>query len=595
MSVIKTLLLSTLISGAALAQDETINDGQFPIDLAEQEVAPNVILIITDDMGYGDFSFHGNRWIQTPNFDKLAANSIRWENFYVNPVCSPTRASTFTGRYYIRTKCVDTYLGRSMMASDEVTLAEALSGAGYKTGIFGKWHLGDNYPMRPSDQGFDTSLVLRGGGLGQPSDPIENDGRYTNPILFSNDQEVQTKGYCTDVFFEAAKKFISESKSNQQSFFAAITVNIPHAPFTDVPKDLLAKYQAVDLSGWGDEPKKLARIAAMIDNLDSNVGQLTELLEKEELLNNTVIIFMNDNGANTSRFNKGLRGKKGQVYEGGVRSPLWIQWPDKIKQGRDVSSSITAHIDIMPTVLDLCDMGVPDAFEFDGVSLAPQILNSESSDISVVDRAIIMQWHRGATAIRRRHFMIRRGDWKLLNPSKISSPAPDVGSYELYNLAEDPFEENDVAEANVDKVKELLAEYDNWFKDVSETRIRDLGTPYILVDRSHENPLVLTWQDRISKDWSYTEPGFWKLHFEHGGRCDIRLEFPSSFKRDLSGWTANLSIGRDVYTQVLANNDKHYVFPALNFTKGKHLLKSSFTSPDKKETISAYQVRLQHR
>ena len=589
MSVIKTLILSSIFSSTIIAQENFTPEDQSDL---EQQVPPNVILIITDDMGYGDFSFHGNRWIQTPNFDKLASNSARWENFYVNPVCSPTRASTFTGRYYIRTKCVDTYLGRSMMASDEVTLAEALSGAGYKTGIFGKWHLGDNYPMRPSDQGFDTSLVLRGGGLAQPSDPIENNGRYTNPILFRDDQEVQTKGYCTDVFFDAAKQFITNSKATQQSFFAAITVNVPHGPFTDVPEDLLAKYQAKDLSEWGNNPQTLARIAAMIDNLDSNLGELTDLLAKEELLKNTVIIFMNDNGANTSRYNRGLRGKKGQVYEGGVRSPLWIHWPEKVTEGRDIDTGVVAHIDLMPTILDLCNLGVPDAFEFDGVSLASQILDPESTNLITSKRPIVMQWHRGATPIKRRHFMIRKGDWKLLNPSKSDS---STDKFELYNLVEDPFEEDNLAASNTEKTTELLAEYDDWFKDVTETRIRDLGTPYILVDRSHENPLVLTWQDRISKDWKYDEPGFWKLHFEHQGRCDIRLEFPNDFDRDLSGWTASVSIGRDIHYQVIANNDKHYVFPALDFTKGKHLIKASFTSPDKKEVISAYQVRFQHR
>ena len=593
MSFFKFLSLSIFTCVALHAQDAS-SDRVAPPEKSEHltQQNPNVILIVTDDMGYGDFSFHGNQWIQTPMLDQLASNSARWKNFYVNPVCSPTRASVFTGRYYIRTKCMDTYLGRSMMAADEVTIAEALSGAGYKTGLFGKWHLGDNYPMRPSDQGFETSLVHRGGGLGQPSDPIENEGRYTNPILFHNNQEVQTKGYCTDVFFDAAKNFIKRSKNNQRSFFAAITVNVPHAPFYDVPEDLLKKYQNKDFSAWGKDKEALPKIAAMLDNLDTNIGKLTELLKQEELLNNTVIIFMNDNGANTLRYSNGLRGKKGQVYEGGVRSPLWIHWPDKIKEGRDINENVAAHIDLMPTILDICDLGVPEAFQFDGRSLAPQILNPGTQ---LPERPIIMQWHRGATPVSRHHFMIRQGDWKLLNPSNSALSRRDSQNYELYNLSSDPAETNNLAGSNKARVDSLLKQYDIWFKDVNETRLRDRGTPYILVDRFHENPLVLTWQDRISKDWSYSEEGFWKLHFEHDGRCDIHLEFPNTFNRDLSGWTAHLSIGKQKYSQKIANKDKHYVFPALNFTKGKHLLKASFTSPDGKEFVASYQIRLQHR
>ncbi|MFT5882059.1 MAG: arylsulfatase A-like enzyme [Crocinitomicaceae bacterium] len=593
MSFFKFLFLTSFTCATLYGQDAS-SDSDIQPEKTEYltQQSPNVILIVTDDMGYGDFSFHGNEWIKTPALDQLASNSARWKDFYVNPVCSPTRASVFTGRYHIRTKCVDTYLGRSMMAADEVTIAEALSGAGYKTGLFGKWHLGDNYPMRPSDQGFDTSLVHRGGGLGQPSDPIESEGRYTNPILFHNDQEVQTKGYCTDVFFNAAKNFIKRSKDNQQSFFAAITVNVPHGPFYDVPEDLLKKYQDKDFSAWGGDTQNLPKIAAMLDNLDANIGKLTGFLDQEKLIKNTVIIFINDNGANTLRYNKGLRGKKGQVYEGGVRSPLWIHWPEKIKNGRDINENIAAHIDLMPTILDICELGVPDAFEFDGRSLAPQILKPGTT---LPERPIIIQWHRGATPVSRHHFMIRKGDWKLLNPSNSNSPRRDSENYELYNLSNDPSETTNLAGSEKSRVESLLKEYDLWFKDVNETRIRDLGTPYILVDRTKENPVVLTWQDRISKAWSYKEDGFWKLRFEHDGRCDIRLEFPNTFDRNLSGWTAHLSIGKQKYTQKIASNDKHYVFPAMSFTKGKHLLKASFISPDGIEFVSSYQVRLQHR
>jgi arylsulfatase/arylsulfatase A len=173
--------------------------------------SPNVILIMTDDQGYGDFGVHGNELINTPHLDQLARQSATMSDFYVSPVCSPTRANLMTGRYNYRTGVVDTFKGRSMMHSTETTIAEVLADAGYATGIFGKWHLGDNYPLRASDQGFQETYLHRGGGLGQPSEPIENKRRYTNPVLFHNNQQIETRGYCTDLFFEAAARFINQA------------------------------------------------------------------------------------------------------------------------------------------------------------------------------------------------------------------------------------------------------------------------------------------------------------------------------------------------------------------------------------------------
>ena len=587
MTLLKLLLTAACVGSVLHAQDEVA-----PTPESDDVMPPNVILLMTDDMGCGDFSSQGNTFIKTPNLDRLAKSSVRWKNFYVSPVCSPTRASVMTGRYNIRTKCVDTYLGRSMMANDEVTIAEALNGFGYSTGIFGKWHLGDNFPMRPSDQGYEESLIHRGGGLGQPSDPIENNGRYTDPILFHNDKEAATQGFCTDVFFTAAKDFITKSKSNQRPFFATITVNVPHAPFTDVPKELLEKFKKQDLSAWGDNPEKLASIAAMIDNLDSNVGGLLDFLKEKELYKNTIIIFLNDNGPNTVRFNKKMRGIKGSVYEGGIRSPLWIHWPEAVTKGKDVTQNVAAHIDIMPTILDVCGLGVPDAFGFDGRSLAKQIVEHKS-ELPV--RPVVIQWHRGATPIRYHHFMVRHGDWKLVNPTNPQDLRLKSRNYELYNLKDDPTESSNLASQNDAKVRELLGVYEKWFDDVTESRIRDRGTPYILIDRKHENPVVLTWQDRLSTDWSYNTPGFWKLAFEHDARIDVLLESPDQMKGDLTGWKVNLTIGREVHSQPVGSDTSKVLFSAISAKKGKRTLKAEFVSPDGIKKLSAYQVRLIHR
>jgi arylsulfatase A-like enzyme len=204
---------------------------------------PNVVLIITDDQGYGDLGFHGNPKISTPNLDRLARQSVQFQSFYVSPVCAPTRASLMTGRYNYRTGVVDTYLGRSLMHPDETTLAEMLSSGGYRTGIFGKWHLGDNYPMRAIDQGFQTSLTLNGGGIGQPSDPVGGE-RYFDAILSRNGRWEKTKGYVSDVITDGAIEFIANNRS--RPFFAYLAFNAPHTPL-EVPAEKYAKYKEMNL------------------------------------------------------------------------------------------------------------------------------------------------------------------------------------------------------------------------------------------------------------------------------------------------------------------------------------------------------------
>ncbi|MEO0476114.1 MAG: sulfatase-like hydrolase/transferase, partial [Planctomycetota bacterium] len=215
---------------------------------ANANAKPNIIVIITDDQGYGDFGFTGNPVLDTPHLDAFAKQSTTFDRFYVSPVCTPTRASLMTGRYAQRTGAVDTYKGRAIMRAEEVTLAEVLRDGGYATGIFGKWHLGDCYPFRAMDQGFEQSLIHRGGGLGQPSEPIDNNRRYTDPILFRNGEQVQTKGYCTDVYFDAALEFIGKQSKADEPFFAYIATNAPHGPYHDVPEKLYEKYKAKDLS-----------------------------------------------------------------------------------------------------------------------------------------------------------------------------------------------------------------------------------------------------------------------------------------------------------------------------------------------------------
>lgn len=565
---------------------------------------PNVILIITDDQGWGDFGTHGNTIIETPHLDLLAKNSISWDNFYVSPVCSPTRASLMTGRYNQRTKCLDTYLARSMMATDEVTIAEALNGAGYATGIFGKWHLGDNYPMRPSDQGFEYSLIHKGGGLGQPSDPIENNKNYTNPILFRNNSEVTTEGYCTDLFFDEAIKFISDSAVSQRPFFAYIATNAPHAPFGDVPEKLLEYYKSKDIPSIlpesdKNDPKKIdtvQRIAAMITNLDQNIGKLILNLQTNKLLENTLIIYLNDNGPNTQRYTGKFRGVKSNVHEGGVRSPLWIHWPARFKSSNLITSSIAAHIDIMPTIMDACNLGIPEAFAFDGRSLLEKLSDPA---FELAPRPIIIQAHRGANLVRYHNFMLRDQQWKLSNNSGFGKTRLEKQTpFELYDLSKDPSESNNIAAEHPAEVKRLTALYNTWYDDVTQTRIRDKGIPDIIADKEQENPLILTWQDRISKNWGIKDDGFWKLFFATSTRADIIVYSATDQimgDHKLNGFTPVLQIGTEVYKGKPLTDQKLSLFEGINIPKGKHNIQAFFLSEDETQEIYSYQIRLIHR
>jgi arylsulfatase A-like enzyme len=484
---------------------------------------PNVILVITDDQGYGDFGVTGNPVIETPNLDALAAQSVWMKTFYVSPVCSPTRASLLTGRYNYRTRCIDTYVGRSMMDPAEMTLAEVLRDAGYATGIFGKWHLGDSYPMRPQDQGFQESLVHRGGGLAQPADPPGNDRRYTNPLLIHNGAIEQTSGYCTDVYFRNAMAWIEQSHAAGKPFFAYIATNAPHDPYHDVPEDLRADYATKDLAQLvavpTGQPVKhgrndtLERIAAMITNIDDNVGQLLAKLDTLGIAGNTLVVFMTDNGPQSPRFVGPFRGMKSEVFEGGVRAPLWMRWPGQLKPGL-VREETVAHIDLMPTILEVCKIPVPADLRMDGRSF--WALATGAGD-AWPERPIVIQSHRGDVPTRLHHFMIREGNWKLLHPSGFGRESfTGDPRFELYDVVTDPRESTNLAASQPEIVARLLADYNAWFDDVSSTRPDNYAPPRIRIGTPHESPTTLTRQDWRGGTWDTDAIGHWLVGIEEG-------------------------------------------------------------------------------
>ncbi len=452
---------------------------------------PNVLLIITDDQGHGDLGFHGNPKIRTPQLDKFARESVQFQRFYVSPVCAPTRASLMTGRYNYRTGVVDTYLGRAMMHPEEVTLAEMMAAAGYRTGIFGKWHLGDNYPMRPIDQGFQESLVHKGGGIGQPSDP-PGGGSYFDPLLQHNGTTVRAKGYCTNAFTDATMKFIEES--GEKPFFAYLAFNCPHTPLQVSEQDYLP-YSRMNLAS-GEFPAigqplprdpshdETARIYGMITNIDDNLGRLFQRLESLKLSGDTIVLFMTDNGPQQVRYNSGLRDRKGSVYEGGIRVPFFVRWPGRLQEGLKVDR-IAAHIDVAPTLLELCGISRPPGVSFDGASLQPLLLGKTEN---WPDRTLYVQWHRGDQPELYRSFAVQSQRFKLVQPLGAGErAAPPNAALELYDIAADPFELKNIAGGHPDIVKSLRQGYEAWFRDVSASR--GYAPPRIHLGSPRENPV----------------------------------------------------------------------------------------------------------
>jgi arylsulfatase/arylsulfatase A len=491
-----------------------------------QAARPNVIVIMSDDQGGGDYGFLGNKVIRTPELDAMFERSAMLSRFYVSPVCAPTRASLMTGRYNYRTRCVDTYGGRAMMDTDEITIAEILRDAGYRTGIYGKWHLGDNYPLRPMDQGFQDCLVHRGGGIGQPSDPIGAEGKYTDPTLFKNGVETPMKGYCTDIYFESAMKFIASSVAEEKNFFTYIATNAPHGPFHDVPEELYQEYLKVDFrpillnkniqpQRLKTETDKLARIAAMITNIDENVGRLFKKLDALGVRENTIVVYLNDNGPNSMRYVGNMRGMKTHVDDGGIRSPLLFHWPAKVVSLK-TTDVLCAHIDVLPTILDACDVPASAGRVIDGRSFLP-LLTSDSTTWPT--RQVVLQTHRGNVPQKFHHFSLHEEPWKLVHPSgfgKQSFSGPP--QLQLYNLIKDPRQQNDVSSEHPEVFKRLKQSYEDWFADVSSTRPDNYAPPRIVVGTVPEKRSVLTRQD-LRRD------GFWLLEARAPGAYEVELIF----------------------------------------------------------------------
>jgi arylsulfatase A-like enzyme len=551
--------------------------------IGQRKDRPNIVLIMTDDQGYGDFGFTGNPYVKTPHIDALAAKSFRFTNFHTSPVCAPTRASLLTGRYALRTGIHDTYNNGSIMATEELTLAEILADNGYKTGLVGKWHLGDNYPYRPSDQGFQFSLMHAGGGIGQPADIMENlartDSSYFDPVLLENDRKVQRKGYCSDIFTEEAIRFVQQNKSNP--FFLYVSYNAVHTPL-QLPRKYEDMYRGLKFDPPFDRApgtpwavmseinkEEARKIYGMVTNLDDNIGRLIKEIKNQHMDDNTIIIFLSDNGNEQLRYNAGFRGLKGSVYEGGNRVPLLISGPGLSGAPKEIGS-FSAHIDVMPTLLEILKITVPAKIQLDGFSFYPQLNGAKNKP----DRLFYNTWNRGWPEPYR-NASIMSGDYKLV---AIDAKKQKPETFELYDLSSDPTEQNNLITRQPIIAKKLIHKLDSIYTDV-------MSSPYLtprdlVIGSKHENPVTLSrsdWSSVSLYNWRADNvTGYWTIRIADDGNYSFR---PIAMKPLVKGTRVTVRLGQIQRSMVMDTDAQSFTIQDIILKKGNYHLEAWFETP----------------
>lgn len=395
---------------------------------------PNVIVILSDDQGWGDFSFTGNTNLATPHIDRLAREGAYFDNFYVQPVCSPTRAEFLTGRYASRSGVYSTSEGGERIDLDETTIAEYFRRMGYATAAYGKWHSGMQYPYHPNGRGFDDFYGFCSGHWGS----------YFDPMLEHNGELVSGEGYLPDDLTDHGLSFIEEH--HDEPFFLYLPFNTPHSPM-QVTDSAWSRFKDREIimpatEGYEEDLQFTRAALAMCENIDQNVGRILEKLEQLGIDEETIVIYFNDNGPNSYRWNGGMRGRKGSTDEGGVRSPLFMRWPDRIPAGTVIGENAAA-VDLLPTLAALTGMETDAEKPLDGVSLVPVL----EEDGSLPDRKIFNHWN-GRTSVR-------YGRYRLDHEGN------------LYDLVEDRGQTTDIRASNQEVYAELVAARDEFLEEVA--------------------------------------------------------------------------------------------------------------------------------
>lgn len=479
--------------------------------------------MITDDQGYGDLGCTGNPRIKTPDIDAFYRESVRLNDFHVQPLCAPTRSAIMTGHRPLRNGVWATCWGRSILRSDETTMADIFTANGYTTGMFGKWHLGDNYPYRPQDRGFQRVVAHKGGGVGQTPDFWGND--YFDDTYFHNGKPVRHTGYCTDVWFGEAMKFISDC---EEPFFAYIATNAPHSPYL-VEERYVRPYA-------GNPEISSPEFYGMIANIDENFGKLRRMLSETGLEKNTILIFMTDNGSSggcvlddrqypVRGYGAGMRGMKGSYYDGGHRVPFFIRWPGgNIGGGRDVGE-MCLDIDLMPTLTDLCGMDDKDT-DPDGTSLA-DLITGKIQNLPA-DRIHFIQYVQNTDPPPKDSCAVMTRKWRLIN------------SRELYDILSDPEQRRDTAGEHPEIVQRLRSEHSRLYDALSPSFCH--YSPVILGHEA-ENPTCLNAMD-VMGDVAWNQRQIAEA-LKSSDRWTVRADRPGTYRFALRRWPEELNLPSD--------------------------------------------------
>ncbi|MBW1612381.1 MAG: arylsulfatase [Deltaproteobacteria bacterium] len=534
---------------------------------------------MTDDQGYGDIGSHGNPYVKTPNLDRLYEESIRFTYFHVDPCCAPTRAALLTGCYSLQSGVWHTIGGRSLLKEGMPTIADIFKENGYETGIFGKWHLGENYPSRPQDRGFNESVVHGGGRVGGNPGYWGND--YYDDTYIHNGQIQKYEGYCNTVWFTEAIKYIRNKKD--KPFFCYIATNVPHAPLW-VDHEYVEPYK-------DEVSDRLAHYYGMVRKLDEDFALLRKELSELGLEDNTILIFMSDNGPcpwfggivmdfetgyPIEGYSAGMRGGKIWGYENAHRVPFFIRWPDGgIEGGKDIEA-LSAHIDLMPTLIDLCKLNISENISFDGQSLVP-FLNGEKGENT--DRTIITHNQRVEFAVKDKEYQAMTERWRLVKREK----------NELYDIISDPGQHKNIADQHPDVVRDLYKKYNQWWTE--EAPPTDWYAR-IYIGSEYENPVTLYSHDAFSRRGQK----IWVVEVARDGLYEIQLNrWPEESERAivenregdsfLSIVEAELTVG-NLIKKMKVTRDMTSANFVVNLTSGTTCLHTSLNFEEEGKTVS---------
>ncbi|MCL4120827.1 UNVERIFIED_CONTAM: hypothetical protein GTU68_049922 [Idotea baltica] len=551
---------------------------------------PNVIVILTDDQGYADMSCHGNPWLKTPNLDRMAAESVRLEDYHVDPYCTPTRAALMTGRCSTRVGAWSVTQGRQLLKADEVTMADVFAASGYRTGMFGKWHLGDTWPYAPRYRGFQNVVRHLAGGIDEIGNPVGND--YFDDTYYRNGKQDKIDGYCTDVFFDECERMIEQP--SDKPFFIFLPLNAMHSPH-----EVAEKYSAPFIADGHAE--KRSKFFGQIINFDENLGRLFDSLETQGIADNTIVIFMGDNGTAEGSngqipdngFNAGMLGKKGSVYEGGHRVACFARWPARLQAGRKIQKLTTCR-DWLPTLIDWCDLKTPAGVRFDGRSLKALIENGSEA---WPDRTLFVQRQPDQPKPNKfkepgiqPHFAVLTETWRLVDGK-------------LFNILADPSQQHDVAAEHRDVVGDLKSRYKAHYADVFSD---DAAYTRFQLGAQEENPTLLTVRDWHPTDghviWKQSQlgddaiaiNGFWAVNVVKAGRYSIRLtRFPDDAQAPMRAKQATLKIGDQRFTKTVEAGAPSVTFEA-DLPAGHALLQSWIVDAETNVQRGAYFAQVTH-